>query len=374
MFTNTNRTNNYSLIRDDDGQLSPDLIRFLDFSHFSYLYLTPCIIGFSFVTNLICCSIFTTIIRKQKNDDSSKMWRYLFLKSICDTLSAFMVSFFPAYGCNECFTLNTYVMQVWYIWFYRYFTSVFLLASAAFETAATFDCAITIDKKMQFCQKNLSFGIISAFIFIFCLTFESFWLFSFKIQSDAISSSQIIHLTLQTDFYKSQLASHLRFAHSMLRDFLVQILLFIINVYILYKLREVRKRKNALQNKMLIKKDSSTAVVRHAGIEKAHTRKIKMIMILCCNYILGHLPITIFYLPIGEKRGSLFWNYWGVFSNLIYSISLSITLFVYFFFNKQFKSVLISKIPKIFKQKNNSNPLFDNNNTQLELVQLNNSA
>jgi hypothetical protein len=331
---------------------------YLSFSKATYIYLFPIISVFSFITNLICCITFYFILSSKVSVSSSvhkyssQMYLYLLTKSLCDVISAFFVAFIPVHACRSCQISSSYISQIWFNWFYLYIAGVLFLSSGFLEVAATLDCALSIENKIKWFHKRTSFILITFFIFLFCFIFEIFNLFLYSITKKEIISlnnykneSTFVYSSETTNFYNIY-GFDFRLADCIFRDFLVVLLLFIINLYILLLLRQIRKKRQEQNLNKTNKKISKNE-------KKAVSRKVTMIKVLGFIFFLGHLPLIITWTHkkiTCNRAESLDWLFFEDISNILHLLSYSIRIFVYFFFNTHFKSILIDKII-LFKAK-----------------------
>jgi hypothetical protein len=338
-----------------------------------YTILSPllCIIGF--VTNFLCFYIFTVILRQSTK--SCQMYKYLFMKTICDMIAVFICIFTPLFVLPSLWTSSTYLMQVWAIYFYWYLATALFLASGLFEIAATLDCAILVNfrRSAHILNNKIIFLVVSSLILLFTLVFHSYHIFQNKIVEFKVSDNETTYVINDSMFYGSDNARRFRLTESILRDFFVLIILFLLNVSILIKLKEFRRKKNIItaQNNysgrqsnnsthLSINNQSNPVRVRTRA-EKAEARKMKMISVLCLIYIIGHLPFLIYYMPFHDKENK-FWKYFDLFSEMILLLTYSASIFIYFFFNKQFKTVFGDKF-LFFKAPSNNLDNNNNNNT-----------
>jgi hypothetical protein len=252
-----------------------------------YIYVVFYLI--SFITNMICLIVFIKILKTMRNQSSNQMFKYLLIKSICDLLPGMFNLLEPFYYYP---VINqSYFMQVWFIWFNRYLSNVFYLASGLFEIAASFDCAISIENNLKWCRNKLSFIITTLVIFTFCAFFLSYHVFSLKIlritfyQKDGNETRIKYFAYSSAQLFKYRTSTiKLERIEIFIPDFVVLIILLTINIFIIFKMVQIRKRKSQLQN---------TRHVSVTAAEKAEKRKIKMIIILCILYMFGHFLHSI---------------------------------------------------------------------------------
>jgi hypothetical protein len=320
-------------------------------------YLLIIMSAIAFLTNFICFIIFIRILKMTRRGESNQMYKYLLIKSICDMLPGFFSLLLPLYECEKCLAKKTYWMQIWLIGFYYYLTSIFYMGSGAFEIVASFDCAISIENKLKWCQSRVSFIVTTGSIFIFLGSFYSYHIFTNEISVNQYSSfnngtevKYFIYSTVQLYTYRNLTLAFLK-AERFLRDFVVLFILLIINTFILFKMIQIRKRKSRLQSTSR----SSTVIMA----ERAENRKIKMITFLCVTFIFGHFPFIIYQLFRTFHRP---WENFLVFSEIFFSFSFITPITAYYFFNKKFKLFFLKPFRRNATRSNNNT---SNTNTHL---------
>jgi hypothetical protein len=300
-------------------------------------------VGFYFIsliTNMICLIVFIKILKTMRNQSSNQMFKYLLIKSICDMLPGMFNLLEPFYYYSAIDEF--YFMHVWYIWFNQYLSNFFYLASGLFEIAASFDCAISIENNLKWCRNKLSFVITTLVIFTFCASFLSYHVFSFSIylytySKIDVNGTKVIHKIYSTGnlLKYRRLANKLENVEKIIRDFGVLIILVIINIFIIFKMVQIRKRKAHLQN---------TRNVTVIAAEQAENRKIKMIIFLCILYMFGHFPNSINYIFFPRSEYYIY-----IICYICFNLSYSTPLLAYYLFNQKFKFFL----SKAYKWNNN---------------------
>jgi hypothetical protein len=147
------------------------------------LYLNCFISLMGVVFNVINIIIFIKIIKKESpSNGSCQMYKYLLVRSINDLLNFSSNSIYAAYNCEWCDLKKfSYLLQVWYIYFYWYFHVINEISSSFMEIAFTLDCLISIKKRYKFfLTKKFSSLLILASI-SFCSIFCIFYIFSYEI-------------------------------------------------------------------------------------------------------------------------------------------------------------------------------------------------
>jgi hypothetical protein len=302
-----------------------------------YIFLVLRVI--SLITNMICSIIFIKILRTTRNQGSNQMFKYLLIKSICDMLPGIFNLLEPFYKYSITASTQIYLMQVWFIWFNQYLSNVLYMASGLFEIAASFDCAISIENNLRWCRKQISFIIIVLMIFIFCASTLSYRVFCWRIIKNIYNEIGVngketeyfdYHVVHLIKFRK--LVLKLEAAEIYIRNFAILIILIIINIFIIFKMVQIRKRKTQLQ---------STRNANVIAAERAENRKIKMITFLFILFMLGHFPLTLNYIFFSE-----FEFIRDMICEICFYISYSTPLIAYYLFNQKFKHFL-SKAFKI---------------------------
>jgi hypothetical protein len=295
-------------------------------------FLIPILSIIGFIANLLSIIIFSLIIKNEQRDD---MYKYLLLKSICEMLGC-LFSVLNQLRYYFTILLNTYIMVVWSIWFEEYIIKALFMASTGYEIAATFNCAISIEKRMKWCQKRVSFWLWVIFILILSFGVEIFPVFMVFIRK--------LHFTDQFNrtiyVYDMRLPSSsvlklssFYFSRSLIEDVMFLFILLSINIYILVKLIQIGRRKKRLTSKNSNIQNSN----------RAENRKIMMIIVLFLTFLLGHLPrfLTFAFIRTGSFQ---FWLDFSNYGDIFLYFSYSTSFFVYFAFNNNFKNLFLKII------------------------------
>jgi hypothetical protein len=258
------------------------------------------------------------------------------LKSICEMLG-FLFSVFSAIYYFDGPLAITYTMSVWFIWFEGYIIKALFLASSGFEIAATFNCALSIENKMKWCQTKVSFWLWAFSILVLSFGLEMFPIFTLSINEHNYINkyNKSIHFF---DVSSNRLSSKLRqfgLADSIIKEIVFLIILLSLNIYILFKIVQIRKRKKRL----------STNISNIQNSNRAENRKITMIIVLFSTYFSGHLPNVIFFV---FSDGYFYTEFWANFINYVtifLYVSYSTSFFVYFSFNNIFRRLFLKMLP-----------------------------
>jgi hypothetical protein len=222
-----------------------------------YFHNTLNLIGM--VTNSICIFIFAMILKN--NRQQNNMFRYFFLKSINDLIYLISVETTLIGKCLDCSLKYSYSLSIVRILFYWYFAEVTLLASGLLDLVATFDCYNLITQKYQFFLTKKSFYILSVTIYAISIICELIYTLDWEI-------NQYIFKVLDL-------------ANMITRDFLILIAIIILNLMILYRMKQVTKNRQAISNH-----SQDVLIINSQNAEK---NKIKMIVSVGLNFFILHL-------------------------------------------------------------------------------------
>jgi hypothetical protein len=289
------------------------------------------------ITNSICIFVFSIIIIKQHQQQHGNMFKYLLLKSIVDLLFSFIniLDYF-----NVCQSSNELICVLVHIWVFKYLQITIATLSIVFEVAATVDCYININRKLLCCQNNQFFYSFSILTIILLFLFYLVYPLSFVV------------VKLNLDYYKIEKSKfgmffyHLNpaFLDSLLRDFVLFIILVVLNLLILISLMKATQHR-----RLILVSNSNNNTSMLTSSQKAERRKMIMILATGSNYMIGHFPNFIWYFL--QSYFNIPPNCNIIFVDFFLNLSYVDGIFLYFFFNNIFKQVFIELIP--FMNRNN---------------------
>jgi hypothetical protein len=303
------------------------------FYYFSKLFIIPIISIIGFITNLVSAIVFSLIIKNEQRRDD--MYRHLLLKSICEMLGCFF-SVFGVIYYNTGTLKNTYIMAIWNVYFENYIIKALFMASTGFEIAATFSCAISIEKRMKWCQKKLSFWLWIIFILITSFGLEMFPAFTFTIRDFKITDrfNRTIHKYTPYTNYLAFKRGIFGLVESYIKEIIFLLILLSLNSYILFKLIQIGRRKKRLT--------ANNSRVQSSN--RAENRKIIMILVLFLYFVLGHMPNIVYFGVNTSFYANQFWIHFKSCAEIFLYLSYSTSLFVYFGFNNIFRRLFLKLI------------------------------
>ncbi len=253
------------------------------------------------ILNTLCIITFVLILYNKRYE--GHMYKYLLMKSYCDS-SIFCSLIFEIFYKTSM--SDSYVLQVWFIYFGQFASWSFVQASGCFEIAATFDCFITINKKLQCCMSRVAFYIICSLIMILNACSNIYHILVRRIGFD----EDIYYPDSNVNFLESDLYRYWSVSVGIFRDGVIFVGVIVVNVLILVSLRQVTQRRRRMHG------DQATPSTLVTNAEKAERNKLIMISLTGVNYAIGHLPYLVTLIPNSNqsdmtKNYSLFWTYFG---------------------------------------------------------------
>jgi hypothetical protein len=307
----------------------------MSFFSITNVFIIPVLSIFGFITNVLSITVFISIIKNEQRSNSDDMYKYLLLKSICEIVGCFFSLFYSLYFGNYNLR-HTFILTIWFVWFKEYINYALFMASTGFEIAATFNCAISIEKRMKWCEKRLSFWLWVISILILSFGVEMFPVLMYTIYDYKVidKNNRTIH---RFEAYSNDLIfkyDTFGLAESIIKDVIFLLILLCLNSYILFKLIQIGRRKKRLTS-------NSSQIQNNHSAEK---RKIIMIMVLFLTFLFGHLPNFVMF-TLRDYFGSLlFWTNFSYYGTMFSHLRFSTSFFVYFAFNNIFKRLFLKLI------------------------------
>jgi hypothetical protein len=192
--------------------------------------------------NFVAAFLFIIIIKKEKNYHGH-MYKYLFLKSICDGMGMFVETFNIAYLHPNGTKESSLIMIVWFKWFHYYLRLSFLLASAYFEVAAVIDCFILVKGSIERFKSKRLFYVVVVTVLVLSFLFYVPILYVFTI----VRKDDGTYKYGLGKFASTKLNLVHRYFHDILRDLIPLIFLIFFNVLILIALKQSTNRRKKLE-------------------------------------------------------------------------------------------------------------------------------
>jgi hypothetical protein len=285
------------------------------------------IIFLGIITNIICFFVFSEIIRKLKHYKGF-MFKFLLTKSINDLaffsvlLTDTILNSIIVNQLNQVTDERTYL--IWKIYFMYFLSNFLMLTSGFLDITATLDCYINITGKLRWLRKKRYFYIQLVLVYAISITLNSF----FIIKRDEI----------KVDMYTlSPILNAIKIIQNTFRDLITGILLISLNLLIFIFTRVSMKRKVNIQ---VISHNYCISQMSER-IKQTDLRQIRMILLICLNYLLGHLPIFFFNFRTIFNDHINFLFYW--IADIILMVSFLVPFFIYYYSNLTFSNIIRNK-------------------------------
>jgi hypothetical protein len=321
-------------------------MRFCDnFADFYNTYLDLFISFIGSILNILCIIGFLNI-KEIRHQRKTNVFRYLLAKSVVDSYTLLRNLIFSSVFCPvvDCFLTRYYVSCNISLVFNNYIGRISLLMSILLELAANFNRYRIITNKFIFLNK-ISIYFKFLLIILYCFSFYVYIFF----QENCLIPDQSLNETMSyyiyvTNFTNTELGIGLKFMHTFIRDVICIILIMVLNIFTLIFMRQSFKRKRELafnpQSSQSANKND-----QNRKLEKSENNLTYLVLTSSLINILGHIILFINMLPINSIKSDSCFNSIAPF--LLY-FSYSINFFVYYFFNKHFKSYFKTNLIKIF--------------------------
>jgi hypothetical protein len=297
------------------------------------------------VTSILSIIVFWRIIRNELI--RGQMFKHLMVAAIVELfyfINSVAIIGFECEGCG-----NSYAWQIWFNWIYYYLNICNMTASNYFEVAAAFDCYIMITNKLKCFQTDKSFKIIVSIFLIFSFALNFYSILGFEMIKENVSINvnnftieSIIYYTIATSFFFTKTFGILNKFAIVSREILPIVFLIILNVLIMLTLRRVMKNKHQLHegrnntNHETNNNNTIPSAIRtNRSTTQAEINKLKMVIIICFNYILLRIPFVVNMTP--NFNGTIWFCQFYQSSLVFYNLSYFMKFIIFFCFNKHFK-------------------------------------
>jgi hypothetical protein len=347
-----------------------------------YVYVGPIVGSIGLLFELIC---FIVLSNKEFN---GTLFKYLKYQVIFEAIDLLIGVLRPIHDCKTCPISKTYYSQLHFLITIVYLASVCEMSALMCQIASVYHCLklISINKQFTFSKSFLAKHLHRVIVFL--IFFYSALLFSYQLLQYRIihkEDTDSYELVDSSDFDPSLwlVCESISFG---IRDLVLLIILISLNLLLFFKVKQNIKHKifvinfnirhkistiqpfnsdfnhnnqstdklftingndsNYKRTKQIENETPSTPVIRQ--IEKFENRIAFMIIISSINYVLGRIPILLFFIIRNFNKGPEM----GPFLNFaVFQIyfSYSIEFFIFYFMNKRFKIVFLKILKRVFK-------------------------
>ena len=318
------------------------------------VFFLPIVSFIGFLLNLLCAFVYLNIL---KTHPENKMYNYLVVNSISNSIAMLIDSFAPVALCgNSCNISHTYAAQVFYLYGFIYLADVFETFSSLIDIVITIDRYVTINNKMTFFKK-ISHRTIIASVFIFCFIYYIPFIAKKRISSivqplqhaallQSLDSKFIRYITISSEFGKSLFGRYFIFAQLTVSEIFIMLVMICFNVRLACSL----SRQNRLYS-ILTKRTSLSRrheMTTYNDLRKKTKNDLKItLMVICLTVMtmLGNSPIVIVHtLTFFYEIDHMLVNNLLALTNLITVLSYALIIIVFYTFDNMFRHVLLMLI------------------------------
>lgn len=314
-----------------------------------------------------------------KSEFKELLYKYLKMESLNVLIGLLITSFEPIYYCRTCAISKTYFAQIYFIVFKVYAASIFELSAIINRIISTFCCYLVLRNKVVgtkiLCIFNY-YKVVNFFIFLIsCLIFV-YQLFVYKIvQENFQNSMDTIYAIDKSQFSFTKIRLILELASFLFRDGINLAILIILNILIFVSFRKKISKKKIflmqtnLNNKIVLEQNDRVNPMKTQSnlsnfdncnnnfnvrrinqinrVKKCENKQTIMVFVTCICFLIGRLPILIYFILRNLKNEKNYQNFIRLASLSIY-LTNTINFFLYYYSNKRFKKILNQKLFKYF--------------------------
>lgn len=266
------------------------------------------------------------------------LFKYYLFKSVLDFFQSILnLTIYITFLATRYDRFKVVVFQVYY---FSFGTSSFCSSASEIMTTLVLLLSTAGDTRLNKFAKKIEFYRVVLVMFAFGVLFNWYRVplslhFSECISAmfDAVSTS-----------YPSWIRS-LSFMGSFIRDALFPIILMITNMFLLFQYKINLKKKNRMvfdiRTVASIKQVTNLALAKMTKFKMEIT---KMTLIVGLKSIICHLPLFLTRFNFSGSSSTSFYSskFYYIVSLFLFDFSFCTDFFIYFFFNKKFKAVLLS--------------------------------
>ena len=300
-------------------------------------YLKQIIGSVAACLNITSAVVFVKIIRSSSSSPSkntqTELFKYLLLKSMCDTYISVRTTFRNAIVCKNCDLEKIYAFKWITVIFFDYIQYAVNLLSTLITIASGFNMVRSIEKQLSFFNR-IPLSLVVCLMAVSSFGFYIYKLFDFSINAKYAKNSTEFVYELKYGKLK-EVSDTLDRGQSIFVDGVCQMVVIVLNVLTTIKVMSVLRRKKKLTLSKNLIGQPVVQQKQSAAAGKAQLRLVFMIMTTSTvAFVCSGINLVKFLniLP----RSDCFINW----SDLIYWAQYDFKFFVYYFFNLNFQIII----------------------------------
>jgi len=346
-----------------------------------YVMLIPSVCVYGAFHKAVTLNVLITIFKENKRQKKSNfMYLYMLAFEIVDTAAGIFVAFVGVFECGHyCSVSYKYITKIFELIFYTYFTN------AAFQFQSLLEISLAYDRYKSFSTKNnavinekkLLVKLILLLIFALIITVPNYILARAIVPIGILvtfannkTNEEVLYLMTDIESTSQNSAwAYFLFAFDLIRGLFLHIVLFIINILVIFRYKAFLKNKQlrlANQTRTIPKvnnnnnnhieeirlddiKEISNENHAHQQTNRIHINPVpvpvnnkeikltKMIISMNCNFLLGNLPISVIPILFRILGNSSIYNFYVITVNIIALATHMSYLIFYIKFNSLFR-------------------------------------
>ena len=292
-------------------------------------YIKQVIGGLGTILNLISALVFACIIRNSNAKQQNDLFKYLLLKTVCDTYISVRTTLRTPLICKNCPIEKIYAFKIITVIFFDYIQYAVNLLSTLTTVASGFNLLRSIDNNLSFFNR-MPVALPVALMSVASFAFYVYKLFDFRIDATFRNNSST-EPVYELKYGQLQSVSNiLDRTQSILVDGACQVVVIALNVLTALKVKQILQNKHKLT---ALKQPRASLKAKNA--DKAQLRLVFMIMATSTLAFVCSGINLVKFLNVFPKN-----ECYSAWTDCVYWTQYDFKFFVYYFFNLSFQSII----------------------------------
>jgi len=308
-------------------------------------FVIPFICVLGMITNALSIFVF---LKLKLADPTFKL---MLVNSSFNFAYLFMCSFSFMFRCTFfCSISALYVTKLYQYYIFLYLTSAFAISVSFVELLNTIQRFFTMRNMLLF--KRLPIYLAVSIIFVVSILIYIPVIFDYEISSN-IKNDSIAYVVKRTYFASTIQSQILSISTSVLRGPVILVLISISNMFTIIEFKKImnKKKRLVIKEPNEYSNNNTASTINQSSIKnsqrKSELNMTKLVITSCMLYIICNLPNSVsFILGTLKLNNTNFYQYFVTFSNTVLFLYHGLTFFIYFMFNKKFKTCLKTEVSK----------------------------
>jgi hypothetical protein len=328
------------------------------------LFILPLVSSIGFMLNLLCVVVYYKLKKCSANSSGDLLYNYLFVNSISNSIAMFLDTLGPIALCaSHCQISQTYLAQIYYLYGFIYLADVFETYSSLIDLIISIDRYAKLENRLKFIRQ-ISHRVLLVGLFILCLLYYIPFVLKKEIKQTVTSANNetrselhIVYTSSVSDFGRTKFGQVFVLIQLIFSELLVLVIMITFNgllAFSLYKQNCRAVAAMAAETHELANADGVEERKDESSSSRVNNNEFKVtLMIITMSIInfIGNSPIVIIYtISIFYRIDVKLKSNLAALSNLFCVISFACYIFVYYYFNINFRVTLNSMLFYCFKK------------------------